>query len=65
MSDIVLNEVKRSDSNCSRVSSTGSNVSSEPSSPGEAFKDLKLRKTGGEILLSRYLKVSYSLLSIT
>ncbi|XP_060563580.1 septin-2B-like isoform X5 [Ruditapes philippinarum] len=56
MSDIVLNEVKRSDSNCSRVSSAGSNVSSEPSSPGEAFKDLKLRKTGGEILLSRYLK---------
>ena len=31
---------------------------SEPTSPGEAFKDIKLRKSCGEILLSRYLKVS-------
>ena len=45
----------KSDSRSS-VKSGGS--SSEPSSPGEAFKDLKLRKNCGEILLSRYLKVS-------
>lgn len=61
MSETVLNEVKRSDSIISRGSSAGSTVS-EPSSPGEAFKDLKLRKTGGEILLSRYLKVSFKYL---
>lgn len=41
----------------SSTKSTSSPVSSEPSSPGEAFKDLKLRKNCGEILLSRYLKV--------
>ena len=29
-----------------------------PRSPGEAFRDLRLRKSCGEILLSRYQKVS-------
>ena len=28
-----------------------------PTSPGEAFRDLRLRKSCGEILLSRYQKV--------
>ena len=30
-----------------------------PTSPGEAFRDLRLRKSCGEILLSRYQKVSF------
>ncbi|KAH3889700.1 hypothetical protein DPMN_013762 [Dreissena polymorpha] len=42
-------------SDCS-MNSTSSLVTSEPSSPGEAFRDIKLRKSCGEILLSRYLK---------
>lgn len=41
----------------SSTKSTSSPAPSEPSSPAEAFKDLKLRKNCGEILLSRYLKV--------
>ncbi|WAR03673.1 hypothetical protein MAR_010231 [Mya arenaria] len=45
-------------STCSEAStvSASSLTSSEPSSPGEAFRDIKLRKSCGEILLSRYLK---------
>ena len=31
--------------------------SNGPTSPGEAFRDLRLRKSCGEILLSRYQKV--------
>ena len=49
----------------SSTKSTSSPVPSEPSSPGEAFKDLKLRKNCGEILLSRYLKVGKTLYSST
>lgn len=41
----------------SSTRSTNSPLPSEPSSPAEAFRDLKLRKNCGEILLSRYLKV--------
>ena len=53
----LLRKTSSSLSNCSERSSSSSTTPSEPSSPAEAFRDIKLRKSCGEILLSRYLKV--------